>query len=128
MKIKFKEQKFQVEAVQSVVDCFKRQPRGASKFTLDRGRAKDDIVGQTYLLHEEGFKNRPITISEEDILKNIRKVQLKNGLKLSDKLEGKYNLTIEMETGERVIIVMGAINAFKSRVSGTLTKYISCIA
>ncbi len=30
--------------------------------------------------------------------------------------------------GERVIIVMGAINAFKSRVSGTLTKYISCIA
>ncbi len=31
-------------------------------------------------------------------------------------------------TGERVIIVMGAINAFKSRVSGTLTKYISCIA
>ncbi len=31
-------------------------------------------------------------------------------------------------TGERVIIVMGAINTFKSRVSGTLNKYNSCIA
>ena len=128
MKIKFKEQKFQIDAVQSVVDCFKGQPRGTSKFTLDRGRVKGDIVGQTYFLHEEGFKNKPITISEEEVLENIRKVQANNGLKPSDKLEGKYNLTIEMETGERVIIVMGAINAFKSRVSGTLTKYISCIA
>ncbi len=31
-------------------------------------------------------------------------------------------------TGERVIIVMGAICVIKSRVSGTLTKYNSCIA
>ena len=34
----------------------------------------------------------------------------------------------EMATGERVIIVMGAVCAIKSRVSGTLNKYISCIA
>ena len=128
MKIKFKEQKFQIDAVQSVVDCFKGQPRGTSKFTLDRGRVKGDIVGQTYFFHEEGFKNKPITISEEEVLENIRKVQVNNGLKPSDKLEGKYNLTIEMETGERVIIVMGAICVIKSRVSGTLNKYISCIA
>jgi type I restriction enzyme R subunit len=31
-------------------------------------------------------------------------------------------------TGERVIIVMGAVFIIKSRVSGTLNKYISCIA
>ncbi|RBP65321.1 type I restriction and modification enzyme subunit R-like protein [Alkalibaculum bacchi] len=31
-------------------------------------------------------------------------------------------------TGERVIIVMGAVCVVKSRVSGTLNKYISCIA
>ncbi len=31
-------------------------------------------------------------------------------------------------TGERVIIVMGAVCVIKSRVSGTLNKYISCIA
>ena len=35
---------------------------------------------------------------------------------------------LELATGERVIIVMGAVCVIKSRVSGTLTKYISCIA
>lgn len=34
----------------------------------------------------------------------------------------------EMATGERVIIVTGCINVLVSRVSGTLTKYNSCIA
>ena len=33
-----------------------------------------------------------------------------------------------MATGERVIIVMGAVNVMKPRVSGTLNKYILCIA
>ena len=30
---------------------------------------------------------------------NIRNVQRRNGLKQSEKLEGRYNLTVEMETG-----------------------------
>lgn len=34
----------------------------------------------------------------------------------------------KMATGERVIIVMGAVNVMKPRVSGTLNKYILCIA
>lgn len=128
MKIKFKEQQFQLDAVKSVVDCFKGQPRGSSKFTLDRGRVKGEIKGQINLMSEEGFKNKPIVIPEDDVLDNIRQVQMRNGLKPSDTLEGKYNLTIEMETGERVIIVMGAVNVMKPRVSGTLNKYILCIA
>ena len=128
MKIKFKEQQFQLDAVKSVVDCFKGQPREASKFIFDRGRVKGEIKGQIYLVNEEGFKNKPIVIPEDDVLDNIRQVQMRNGLKPSDKLEGKYNLTIEMETGERVIIVMGAVYVIKSRVSGTLNKYILCIA
>src|SRR5699024_9384591 len=36
--------------------------------------------------------------------------------------------TVVMPTGERVIIVMGAVNVMKPRVSGTLNKYILCIA
>lgn len=99
MKIKFKEQQFQLDAVKSVVDCFKGQPRGSSKFTLDRGRVKGEIKGQINLMSEEGFKNKPIVIPEDDVLDNIRQVQMRNGLKPSDTLEGKYNLTIEMETG-----------------------------
>jgi predicted helicase len=35
---------------------------------------------------------------------------------------------VVMATGERVIIVMGAVNVMKPRVSGTLNKYILCIA
>ncbi|MCK9268591.1 MAG: DEAD/DEAH box helicase family protein, partial [Alkaliphilus sp.] len=99
MKIKFKEQKFQLDAVQSVVDCFKGQVREFSKFTLDRGRVKGDLEGQTSLAYEEGFKNKPIVLFENDIFKNIKEIQLQNSLKSSHKLEGKYNLTIEMETG-----------------------------
>ena len=38
------------------------------------------------------------------------------------------NYIFSLAMGERVIIVMGAVCAIKSRVSGTLNKYISCIA
>ena len=37
-------------------------------------------------------------LSDEKILKNLNEVQRRNQLKPSD-LEGRYNLTIEMETG-----------------------------
>lgn len=39
-----------------------------------------------------------------------------------------YRGIFDMATGERVIIVMGAVNVMKPRVSGTLNKYILCIA
>jgi type III restriction enzyme len=99
MKIKFKEQQFQIDAVKSVVDCFMGQQNQVSHFQLDTGREKGEIAGQQRLLFETGFKNSPIILPEEDILENIRKVQLRNGLKPSERLAGKYNLTIEMETG-----------------------------
>ena len=38
------------------------------------------------------------------------------------------DIALELPTGERVIIVMGAIYVIKSRVSGTLIQYNSCIA
>ena len=44
------------------------------------------------------------------------------------RLEGLEKGLIVAATGERVIIVMGAVCVIKSRVSGTLNKYISCIA
>ncbi|NMA49761.1 MAG: hypothetical protein GX947_08375 [Tissierellia bacterium] len=128
MKIKFKEQRFQLDAVQSVVDCFKGQVREFSKFTLDRGRVKGGLEGQTSLAYEEGFKNKPIMLFESDIFKNIKEIQLQNSLKPSDKLDGKYNLTIEMETGARVIIVIGCINILVSRVLGIFIKNNSCTA
>lgn len=49
--------------------------------------------------------------------------QLKN-----TRLDGNDKGLVVAATGERVIIVMGAVYAIKSRVSKTLNKYISCIA
>ncbi|WP_391489205.1 hypothetical protein [Clostridium cochlearium] len=41
---------------------------------------------------------------------------------------GENKAMVVAATGERVIIVMGAIYVIKSRVSEILTKYNSCIA
>ena len=42
--------------------------------------------------------------------------------------KGRNRVLVVSATAERVIIVMGAVYAIKSRVSKTLNKYISCIA
>ncbi len=49
-------------------------------------------------------------------------------LVMEREVHGSYKNLVVAATGERVIIVMGAINALKSGVSETLTKYNSCIA
>ncbi len=98
MKLKFKIQQFQTDAVNAVVDCFAGQPNEQSRFTLDRGPM--DSGPQMALPYEvTGFRNRPIALTPEEVFANIKKVQARNGLKISPKLEGKYNLTVEMETG-----------------------------
>ena len=106
MKLKFKRQQFQSDAVKSVVDCFTGQPKITPQYTLDKGLMVVDqnpqmalAINTGELSASEGFKNNAIKIADSDILENIRKVQLRNGLKLSEKLEGRYNITIEMETG-----------------------------
>jgi type III restriction enzyme len=99
MKIKFKQQRFQIDAVKSVVHCFRGQPNEASNFQLDRGRQEGQLDNQVSYLIETGYKNNQIRITEGDVLENIREVQLRNGLRPSERLQGKYNLTIEMETG-----------------------------
>ena len=62
MKIKFKHQQFQLDAVKSIVDCFKGQPNEQSRFTLDKGRRQkpDYAVDLTQTESKDldvGFKN-----------------------------------------------------------------------
>lgn len=38
MKLQFKEQDFQVKAVQAVVDCFEEQPLKTNRFTIERSK------------------------------------------------------------------------------------------
>ena len=117
MKLQFKEQPFQLQAVSAVVDCFDGQPIRTKQFTLDRtqevlNRTRELSLGiQQGILYEQkllesiGYRNSPFLLSGTDILSNIKKVQRKNDLLESQKIEhakgsqSGINLTIEMETG-----------------------------
>ena len=67
---------------------------------MDRGLSQ---VQQTGLWEEDftGWSNQRIVpeLSDGMILEHLQKVQRSHQIQPSDKLEGKYNLTIEMETG-----------------------------
>lgn len=124
MKFKFKIQDYQTKAVQSTVDVFKGQPFNAHvKYTRDLGVREKEVEQITFIKNTEngidpkeieiknnyndiensdGFENAKITLSDEEILKNIREIQSINNIKLSDKLVkhlGRCSLDIEMETG-----------------------------
>ena len=83
MKLRFKVQRYQTEAVDAVVDCFAGQPRAA------------------------GVGNAEIALSPPQLLENIRAVQRSRDLPVSSALApspaagtpNTPNLDIEMETG-----------------------------
>ena len=99
LKLQFKHQKFQADAAKAVVDVFTGQPYLTPTYLMDRG------VGYQQSLTDEddftGWRNGRIVpeLSDQIILEHLQKVQRANQIKPSEKLEGHYNLTIEMETG-----------------------------
>ncbi len=100
MKLQFKHQKFQSDAAKAVVDVFAGQPYMASPYLMDKGTGNYQIT-LTESENEMGWANAKIVPSLTDriILGHINEIQKNNKIALSDKLEGKYNLTVEMETG-----------------------------
>lgn len=101
MKLQFKHQKFQADAAKAVVDVFAGQPYLTPSYMMDRGSG--EYIQQT--LDEEksftGWGNQKIVpeLNDSLILEHINKIQRANQIKPSAKLEGRFNLTIEMETG-----------------------------
>lgn len=86
---------YQEQAVSSVVDLFRGQTPKQSNFTV----SMYDSMGQGTFFSSTGIGNK-LELDEEDILENLKEVQLRNGLKQSTALEhGKYDFDIEMETG-----------------------------
>lgn len=101
MKLKFKQQGYQDEAVQSVVKCFEGQEKGSRKDLV--GRYTRIVDAGTLLEKREdieliAYGNHPITLTETERRTNIRNVQKENGINFTDK-EPLSELTIEMETG-----------------------------
>ena len=98
MKLQFKHQKFQADATKAVVDVFAGQPYLTPTYMMDRGYGQQTLTDDTDFT---GWRNERIVpeLSDKLILEHLQKVQRTNQIKPSDKLEGRYNLTIEMETG-----------------------------
>ena len=99
LKLQFKHQKFQADAAKAVVDVFAGQPYLTPTYLMDRGTGYQQSVTD-----EEdftGWRNERIVpeLTDQIILEHLQKVQRANQIKPSEKLEGRYNLTIEMETG-----------------------------
>ena len=91
-------QPHQTKGINSIIELFKNQSRKNSLFTVE---AIKEESGQfsTYEKDNEttGYGNK-LTISQEQILKNLQSIQQKNGLEISSNLHNN-NFTIEMETG-----------------------------
>lgn len=106
MKIKFKKQQYQSDAVSSVVDCFKGQIKSSGiSYRIDPGK-QVEIKGQLSLFDEvedSGFKNADLTLTLEEVKKNIQGVQQNQNLPISENLVATsvspINLDVEMETG-----------------------------
>lgn len=89
---------YQKQAINAITGVFQGQEVCQTNFTV----APLTYDYQTSLTHTEnnlGVGNR-LRLLDEELHKNIRNVQLKNGLAPSEKLKkGQLNLTVEMETG-----------------------------
>ena len=102
MKLQFKVQHYQTEAVGAVVEVFMGQPYADGvKYRIDPG--KD--AAQT-LLEDAGLRNAEIALTPPQLLDNVHRVQQARGLMLSKDLRdpvkksaAPINLDIEMETG-----------------------------
>lgn len=92
MKLKFKNQKFQTDAVNAVVDLFKGQEEQNGAFSVIK-----DSVGSQMQFSEHQFGNN-ILIENKKMLENMHEIQKRNLLPITDSIDEK-KFCIEMETG-----------------------------
>lgn len=104
MKLQFKHQAYQTDAVRAVVDCFQGQPKSTGlKYAVDPGAASAKGFVPLPGTELEGFANAALAIPPSAILQNLQGIQRGQRLPVSDELKvteiSKLNLDIEMETG-----------------------------
>ena len=99
MKLQFKHQKFQADAAKAVVDVFAGQPYLTPTYLMDRGSDAHQLTLEE--MSFTGWRNEPVVpeLSDQVVLEHLNKIQRANQIAPSPRLEGRYNLTIEMETG-----------------------------
>jgi len=101
MKLKFKHQQYQDDAVNAIVSCFEGQEKGSRKDLLARFKRivdKGSLFEKTEEVEIISFGNHPITLTETERRNNIRKIQRQNDINFTDS-EPLNEFSIEMETG-----------------------------
>lgn len=88
MKLHFKKQQYQEDAVSALSRVFTGQSKGLRK----------EVTGRTGLFADEIFSNKKLELNEDQLLKNVQELQKEQGIDVVKKLQG-LNFTIEMETG-----------------------------
>ena len=101
MKFKFKIQQYQTEAVENTVSVFAGQPaqQGQKGYRIDLGKRAQTIAFEG---DDSGYSNGEIVLTNEQILDNIRDIQVAQLIQPSTSLakgQGRVSLDIEMETG-----------------------------
>ena len=87
---------FQLQAIEAVCDLFRGQEVCRTEFTVTP--ASSGAQAQlAFAENDLGVGNR-LTLLDEEILKNLKDLQLRNGVPPSDSL-ASGNFTVEMETG-----------------------------
>lgn len=101
MKLKFIEQQYQTDAVNSIVDIFNGCQVKESLFTIDLSQARDFRVDSGLegkgITYELGYANKCV-INESDMLYNVQQIQMRNRIQKVYNLDSR-NFTVEMETG-----------------------------
>lgn len=89
---------YQLTAINSVVDLFKGQELSRTEFTVVNNISTNTAQGSLELGgNEKGVGNR-LQLVDDEILDNLRNVQLRSGLRPDTKLNSG-DFTVEMETG-----------------------------
>lgn len=104
MKLQFKVQQYQTDAVDAVVETFAGQPKhDGISYRIDPGKVCPRTA--QVLFEDAGLRNAEIVLSEAELLENVHAIQGSQNLPLSAKLAssiaapGAPNLDVEMETG-----------------------------
>lgn len=93
MKLKFKNQDFQNEAVKSVTDLFKGQERTSATFSIAENTAQMQLLQNDF-----GFGNN-LLLDEKTLADNLHAVQKRNRLPMTDETALPLHVSVEMETG-----------------------------
>jgi len=87
---------FQIQAIEAVCDLFRGQELCRTEFTVTRDPT-DSQYRMGFYESDLGIGNR-LTLLDDEILENLKQVQLRNGLAPSTSL-ASGDFTVEMETG-----------------------------